>query len=102
MSALAAILDFKSGGRLGSVESATKGVGIRFCKLNLEATIERDSGTLALPPPPPPLEKKALSDTAYRKLDYFSMRFLAIVQVNYEKIPTLKLSKKVPLIISYY
>ena len=40
--AIAAIMDFKSRGRLGIVESATKGVGLG--KSNIAATINRDSG----------------------------------------------------------
>lgn len=41
--AIAAIMDFKSRGTLGTVESATKGVGLG--KSNMATTINRDSGT---------------------------------------------------------
>ena len=48
--ALSAILDFKSRGSFGSVESPTKGLGIRLqlpklCKSNMATTMYRDSGT---------------------------------------------------------
>lgn len=54
---IATILAFKSKGRLRIVETATKGVGpspltvpsycssLRFCKSNMVATINQDSGT---------------------------------------------------------